>query len=122
MFKNLEQANAYANNYSQFRNVLIQNPDETWHVTFHLFQDHEEALREHGRKFGYPQCCIDDFIQRFIDRWFAGSNWHDETRPWYGTGYVPCPSCDSKIKTPLDLVQILVAQPRFVCTEYPQSR
>ena len=46
-----------------------------------------------GRKFGYPECCINQFLTLAVRPW-----WYFEL-PWYPTrtlklnGYVPCEKC-----------------------------
>lgn len=50
-----------------------------------------------GRNFGYPECCINQFLI------LSGTPWWYSELPWYSSrtlkldGYVPCESC---AKTP----------------------
>lgn len=45
-----------------------------------------------GLYFGYPQCCIDEFVKGFI----AGTGFKRKKRKLNGTGYVPCAACNKK--------------------------
>lgn len=45
-----------------------------------------------GRKFGYPDCCISEFIYCIASRTIH----RRETRKLAGTGYIPCYECNSK--------------------------
>lgn len=44
-----------------------------------------------GIRFGYPPCCIGDFVERVL----TGQR-IDEKRKLHGSGYVPCPECNKK--------------------------
>ena len=41
-----------------------------------------------GKTLGYPSCCVNEFIERHNQKINAPH------RKLYGTGYVPCKSCD----------------------------
>lgn len=41
-----------------------------------------------GRYFGYPECCIKDFMSR--------DEAPEEKRQLCGSGYIPCPDCNNK--------------------------
>ena len=41
-----------------------------------------------GKTLGYPSCCVNEFIERHNQKINA------PYRKLYGTGYVPCKSCD----------------------------
>ena len=45
-----------------------------------------------GLKFGYPDCCISEFIYCIASRTIH----RRETRKLAGTGYIPCYECNSK--------------------------
>lgn len=48
-----------------------------------------------GRYFGYPECCIADFV-RHILKYREGKADGREKRKLHGTGYVPCAKCNRK--------------------------
>ena len=49
-------------------------------------------LRKHGVKLGYPECCMEYFIDNFGQM----ASGYREKNPLQGTGYIPCPSCINK--------------------------
>lgn len=55
-----------------------------------------EAFRVMGEAFGYPKCCIDEFIG-FVE----GKNKRESVRKLWGTGYVPCVECNKKTEKEL---------------------
>lgn len=55
---------------------------------------------ELGQYYGYPPCCIAEFIQFVLDL-KDGKNSVRERRQLNGTGYVPCKSCNDKTKDQL---------------------
>lgn len=48
-----------------------------------------------GKKFGYPTCCIEEFIFCLN----TGLFFKREPRKLQGTGYIPCAICNSKYTT-----------------------
>jgi hypothetical protein len=59
-----------------------------------------QKLHSLGTYFGYPSCCIDEFIAYALD----SDNLNRPTRPrrqFHGTGYVPCAACDTKSRDAL---------------------
>lgn len=63
-----------------------------------------------GMEFGYPPCCIGEFIVRSI------TNTHGERPPrkFNGTGFVPCKSCNKRSRE--SLIEEINARRSF---EYP---
>lgn len=51
---------------------------------------------EIGRYFGYPECCIAEFIFRV-----STGNFPIPARPLDGTGYIPCINCSLKTEEEL---------------------
>jgi len=47
-----------------------------------------------GLYFGYPECCIDEFVRSFIDGFAVKC----KRRKFNGTGFVPCAACNKKSK------------------------
>jgi hypothetical protein len=47
----------------------------------------KKRVRELGEYLGFPDCCIDEFVNR---------RGHPGPRKLLGTGYVPCASCNNK--------------------------
>ena len=50
-----------------------------------------------GRYFGYPECCIEDFLYRvelIKEQKKRGLKQEKIKRKFHGTGYVPCPQCN----------------------------
>jgi len=45
-----------------------------------------DKMQSRGEFFGFPQCCIDDFLSR--------ERAPNESRKFCGTGYIPCPKCN----------------------------
>ena len=54
-----------------------------------------EQERADGRKYGYPQCCIDSFCDDLSDMSKLMSE-ERGNRKLTGTGYIPCPDCNEK--------------------------
>lgn len=48
------------------------------------------AWTMHGIDFGYPSCCIGEFVIRCIKNTYKDR----ETRQFDGTGFVPCIKCN----------------------------
>jgi hypothetical protein len=48
----------------------------------------------HGQRFGYPDCCITDFLHR---RWKVEPMTDLQQRIAQGSGFVPCNSCCAKV-------------------------
>lgn len=46
-----------------------------------------------GRYFGFPECCIDEFIEYITGE---KNPFERETRKLEGTGYIPCVECNKK--------------------------
>lgn len=45
-----------------------------------------------GAYYGYPDCCVNEFVYRILNREKAPK------RKFYGTGYIPCKKCNRKTK------------------------
>lgn len=58
---------------------------------------------ELGEWFGYPECCIADFLG-FVLAHMKGEEPKREVRKLNGTGYVPCPTCNKKTEKELRAV------------------
>ena len=50
-----------------------------------------------GMEFGYPPCCIGDFILNAVSGAYATI----PRRKLHGTGYVPCAKCDKQTEDEL---------------------
>jgi len=57
-----------------------------------------DNFRENGKYFGFPQCCIDYFVDKIIVKQDLSVN---PGNKMYGTGYVPCPDCNKKSRVEL---------------------
>lgn len=57
----------------------------------------DESWKIRGRYYGYPECCIESFINL--------EHLGSPDRKLKGTGYVPCAKCDSK--TEVELIDII---------------
>lgn len=79
-----------------------------------------EQMRALGVFFGFPKCCIDHMLDNYQDsaKWQEYHKWQG---PWSSTGFVPCPTHKAAIKTNLDLIQVLVQQPRECPTPFPDD-
>ena len=54
------------------------------------------AMIESGVYYGYPKCCIEEFVAHYLGMCgFMGYEPRPE-RKFTGTGYVPCACCDKK--------------------------
>lgn len=57
-------------------------------------QEALERLTRKGQRFGYPECCIEFFLDRFYAQSYMRkrvplpAGW-----PLRGSGYIPCPVC-----------------------------
>lgn len=57
-----------------------------------------------GREFGYPDCCISNFLKRLkLSREVLRSQ---PKKKLFGTGFVPCPFCN-KTKTEEELEETI---------------
>ena len=59
-----------------------------------------DHFMDYGRYFGYPECCIKDFIKR-VGIFRSTKGLKMEKRKLHGTGYVPCPECNKLDKKTL---------------------
>ena len=57
----------------------------------------DATLEDMGVYFGYPQCCINEFMGNFR----TGAWRNRGTRKLDGTGYIPCVECNKKSVTEL---------------------
>ncbi len=69
-----------------------------------LIEEFQQSWRENGAMFGYPQCCIDWFVERATKIMQAKTM--DEINPvaavfpsqqGYSYGFIPCPECAKKV-------------------------
>lgn len=81
--------------------LALLRPDGTVDCVILDFDNQWEAL---GRMYGYPECCIHDFIK-------LGHEELGYYRNFTGTGYVPCQVCDDK---PMNEVVKVICENRFV--------
>lgn len=58
------------------------------------------SMIELGIYFGYPPCCIAEFLQ-FVVKYVQGKAGKRRRRKLCGTGYVPCKTCNKKSKKQL---------------------
>lgn len=58
---------------------------------------YEKLYRVWGAYLNYPQCCIDDFIERIVHN-DGGYPSYAEEGPFNMSGYVPCKCCHNKTK------------------------
>ena len=57
------------------------------------FSTQEEQFTYWGRYHGYPECCIELFLQEsHKDYWFKRLPWHS-ARSLKMDGYIPCEKC-----------------------------
>lgn len=54
-----------------------------------------------GKYFGYPECCIQDFLKRTRKITLLTP---DQERVHNGHGFVPCPQCAAKVKDSAELI------------------
>ncbi|UUW39767.1 hypothetical protein VP14_080 [Vibrio phage VPMCC14] len=59
---------------------------------------HEKLYRVWGQYLNYPQCCIDDFVERVAIKG-EGLPKYAVDSPFYQSGYVPCKCCHNKTKS-----------------------
>lgn len=60
-----------------------------------LNKEHEDKLRHFGKFYGYPDCCIEEFVILF------GKRDSSDKRKFHGTGYIPCSNCNKKSEAQL---------------------
>ena len=70
-----------------------------------------------GRVFGYPKCCITDFIINLYD-FTPNKNEFSEKKTWLDYGYIPCNVC---CKKPTKLLVEEISKKRLVKTEFPNN-
>lgn len=77
-----------------------------------------------GLYFGYPRCCITDFVARFDERRRLGKRDVVPNEAWVGTGFRPCPTCRPRCITP-EKFEAFVAEritPHRICeTPFPEG-
>lgn len=56
-------------------------------------EQHFSTATDMGRHYGYPGCCIDDYLHRLL-RYDAGLPSDLSPRKLDGSGFVPCPVHD----------------------------
>lgn len=54
----------------------------------------KEVWSANGRYYGYPNCCIQEFIKRYIEQY---EHTEEQVSVANGTGFVPCIECTKKI-------------------------
>lgn len=64
-----------------------------------ITEEHKTYLINKGIYYGYPRCCIDDFLVTVED--FQVRRIRRLPRKLTGTGYVPCPICNEKTEEEL---------------------
>jgi len=60
----------------------------------------ETHLRLQGKKFKYPQCCIDQFVKRVLDRVLQNKRVPMKEKNVQAScyrGYMPCDTCTDEI-------------------------
>lgn len=50
-----------------------------------------------GKFYGYPDCCIDDFVGRIITEEFSDGMTKEQDQVHQNLGFIPCHSCAVKI-------------------------
>lgn len=58
---------------------------------------HEKLYRVWGEYLRYPQCCVDDFIDRTLFKGELAPTYMKDS-PFYQSGYIPCKCCHDKTK------------------------
>lgn len=63
----------------------------------------EKMVTEDGQKYGYPDCCIESFIEdtRDNNRIFRRGE-----RQFFGTGFIPCANCSTN-RTHQELIDVI---------------
>jgi hypothetical protein len=54
---------------------------------------HQDHWRNQGKYYGYPDCCIDSFVNRGLFRELS----REQKRVHKNYGFIPCPECAKKI-------------------------
>lgn len=60
--------------------------------------DYEKLYRVWGEYLNYPQCCIDNFVERAIHN-DIGVPFYMRNSPFYLSGYMPCKCCYEETKS-----------------------
>lgn len=71
----------------------------------------KDQQRDFGTYFGFPPCCIADFLTR--------DSAPRIPRKLSGTGYIPCPSCNEK---PVEALVATIRQNRICSAPFPSGR
>lgn len=75
------------------------------------------SWEELGRHFGYPECCIDWFVNVRIRNVYRGFTQQQESVHGYN-GFIPCPACAEKVTK--DTIHTLIKN-RVCETPYPND-
>lgn len=61
--------------------------------------DDRTKMREYGRQFGYPKCCIEEFVRDADTINTSGKDPRSMVQAAIGneTGYIPCKACAVKL-------------------------
>lgn len=73
-----------------------------------------EAWISNGIYFGYPTCCIAEFITEVNSGAYKKRN----RRKFNGTGYVPCKACN---RQPKAVILMEIEQSRICKTPFPED-
>jgi hypothetical protein len=71
-------------------------------VIFPITESQKEHFKKMGRMFGYPECCINDFLIVELPR---------RQSEFTGTGYVPCEVCSKKSRQ--ELLDVIAINRKF---------
>lgn len=82
-----------------------------------------------GQYYGYPNCCIEQFIGRFVLIQTGIISVHvaasvSKDKIWDGTGFLPCKKCQEQITDQAsldDFVRRVIAPKRKCPTAFPKD-
>jgi|688.fasta_scaffold769583_2 hypothetical protein len=83
-----------------------------------LCEKMRETWTKHGKTFGYPECCIKDFITR--NKVCFNSPSRVQTRVGDGTRFIPCSYCSWKVMSRQCKLEDLIKDRKNI-RPFPQS-
>lgn len=74
------------------------------------------TLRKMGKFFGYPQCCIDWFVEERASKFTPLTT--DQEKAIDNRGFIPCPECAKKVNNSFPLSNLIINR---ICNKpYPE--
>jgi hypothetical protein len=82
--------------------------------TKHPVSKYSEHWQERGRYYGYPECCIENFVNKVIFRKLS----KEQEQVHKNHGFIPCPECAKKVVEGITTLEGLIKD-RICKTPFP---